>query len=109
MSVNFFSYSFLDKRNSTGNLYFTDSLQDSILSNNLGKAAQGSHHGSQPVGQRTGNSSCTGSITSIESTATIGSSTTDMAMSVSKELRTAAGTYVFVLPSPMSEMKLKAV
>ena len=78
-----------DKRNSTGNLYFTDSLQDPMvgLSNSLQKGSH--HHGSQPV--RTDNSSCTGSVTSIESTATLGSSTTGMAMSVSKELRTAAG------------------
>ena len=89
-----------DKRNSTGNLYFTDALADHPISASGGncgpgtlaaqKAAGGARHGSQPaVGA--GNSSCTGSMTSIESTATLGNSSNDMAMTVSKELRTAAG------------------
>ena len=102
-----------DKRNSTGNLYFTDALADHPISASGGncgpgtlaaqKAAGGARHGSQPaVGA--GNSSCTGSMTSIESTATLGNSSNDMAMTVSKELRTAAGMYVttgnFLLNTP---------
>ena len=102
-----------DKRNSTGNLYFTDALADHPISASGGncgpgtlaaqKAAGGARHGSQPaVGA--GNSSCTGSMTSIESTATLGNSSNDMAMTVSKELRTAAGMYAttgnFLLDTP---------
>ena len=76
-----------DKRNSTGNLYFTDTMQDPLvgISNTLQQKASGNGRlaGSQPVSRN--DSSCT-SLTSMESS--MGS---DMAMSVSKELRTAAG------------------
>ena len=98
-TINSFNPSSRDKRNSTGNLYFTDSLEGgetgggdqtdllARISNNIQK-----QHNSLREELLTG--SATGSMTSIESTATLGSSTNDIRGSnsaVSMELRTAAG------------------
>lgn len=83
-------YAVKDKRNSTGNLYFTDTMQDPLtgLSNTLQVGGKnGRLSGSQPVDRN--DSSCT-SLTSIESTGTLGSNNE---FSVSRELRTAAGIY----------------
>ena len=87
-----------DKRNSTGNLYFTDAMDGggkeaeqmgllARISNNIQK-----QHSSLREELQSG--SAAGSMTSIDSTATLGSSINDLPgtnSAVSMELRTAAG------------------
>lgn len=91
----FTSPCFKDKRNSTGNLYFTDALERS--DDGIPQTVKMSNSiFSQNTGQRDElrSGSALGSTTSIESTATTGSSTNDLhgsQLAVSMELRTAAG------------------
>ena len=83
---------FIDKRNSTGNLYFADSNGPEPLvglSNQLqgnGRLFKGLS-GSQPVGMR----DSTSSLSSVNSEA--GDGRESAASAVSRELRTAAGIY----------------
>ena len=92
------SFNFQDKRNSTGNLYFTDSLDGGAEGNDqrdlLARISNSIQQQHTSLREELLSGSATGSMTSIESTATLGSSTNDIHGSnsaVSMELRTAAG------------------
>jgi len=87
-----------DKRNSTGNLYFSDSLDGgpdrSEQSDLLARLSNNIQHQHSSLREDLLGGSANGSMTSIESTATLGSSTNDIhgsTSAVSAELRTAAG------------------
>ena len=93
-----FAPSSRDKRNSTGNLYFTDSLdgggEGSEQSDLLARLSNNIQHQHSSLREDLLGGSANGSMTSIESTATLGSSTNDIhgsTSAVSAELRTAAG------------------
>ena len=97
-STNSFNPSSREKRNSTGNLYFTDSLEGggeaNDESNLLARISNNIQQQHSSLREELMTGSATGSMTSIESTATLGSSTNDLYGSnsaVSRELRTAAG------------------
>ena len=93
-----FAPSSRDKRNSTGNLYFSDSLDGggdrSDQSDLLARLSNNIQHQHSSLREDLLGGSANGSMTSIESTATLGSSTNDLhgsTSAVSAELRTAAG------------------
>ena len=93
-----FAPSSRDKRNSTGNLYFSDSLDGggdrSDQSDLLARLSNNIQHQHSSLREDLLVGSANGSMTSIESTATLGSSTNDLhgsTSAVSAELRTAAG------------------